>query len=172
MRLTNEMRGNFADKVMKKTPVKSEWTRDKIIDALKQRLISAQPSDVQKFAKKYPNQTNWTSMPVNWLNYRDDENNIRYGRVNCINGSELKQIDTEDLESFYIDMLKEIAERKEMRARIYEQALCANTLEQLKVIFPDLTGLMPKPVVTVKSLPAPAKTLTDDLVKMGLEIPA
>ena len=170
MRLTNEMRNDFTDKVMKKIPMKSDWTRDKIIEALKQRLRLAQPIKVQQFAKEYPEQTNFTSVSVGWLNYRDEEG-WHYGRVHCINGSTLEQIDTGDLETFYQEWRQEQAERTAMRDRIYAQACCANTVEQLKVIFPDLTGLMPKPVVNVKSLPVPAKALTDDLVKIGLEIP-
>jgi len=170
MRLTNEMRGDFADKVMKKIPVKSDWTRGKIIEALKQRLRLAQPITVQQFAKEYPEQTRFASVQVDWLNYRDDEG-WHYGRVHCINGSDLNQINADDLKTFYREWRQEQDGRRRMRDRIYEQACCANTVEQLKVIFPDLTGLMPKPVVTVKSLPVPAKALTDDLVKIGLEIP-
>ena len=170
MRLTNEMRGDFADKVMKKIPVKSDWTRDKIIEALKQRLLLAQPIEVRRFAKEYPEQTNFTSVSVDWLRYKDDAG-WHYGRVDCINGSTLGQINTDDLKNFYQEWRQEQDARKAIRDRIYEQACCANTVEQLKVIFPDLTGLMPKPAKVVKSLPVPAKGLTDDLVKIGLEIP-
>lgn len=43
MRLTNEDRRTFAKRVMKQIPIKSEWTRDKIIEEVKKRLFDALP---------------------------------------------------------------------------------------------------------------------------------
>jgi len=164
------MRKDFADKVIKKIPIKSEWTREKIIDVLRKRLFESQPLEVQKFSKKYPEQTNWTSVIADFLNYRDGDS-YKYGRVNCIYGSSLKNIETEDLKKIYINMIQELRDRKEMRNRIYEQSLSANTLEQLKVIFPGMVGLMPIPSKQIRTLPVAAKGLTQDLIKLGLKVP-
>jgi hypothetical protein len=102
---------------------------------------------------------------------RDDDGHVRYGRVGCVNGSKEDDIESEDLIALFEDYKTEQEERKAMRQRIYEQACGCSTLAQLQIVFPDLHGLMPKPVVNVKSLPIAAKGLTDELVKLGLEIP-
>ena len=171
MKLTKEMRNDFADCVMRKVPARSEWDKEKIIAELKRRLFAAQPKAVQEFSKKYPEQTNWTSVFFDFLTVRDDDGHIRYGRVDCVNGSKVDDIEFGDLIALFNEYKDEQEERKQMRQRIYEQTCCCATLAQLQVVFPNLHGLMPKPVVNVKSLPVPAKTLTDDLVKLGLEIP-
>jgi hypothetical protein len=170
MRLTNEMREDFADRVMKKIPVRSNWTREKIIDEIEKRLLATWPKEVQDFRKKYPGQINNTTMRFNWLDYKDDDT-YRYGRAACIFGTDQTKVNLDDLKEHYRELCNEQQERKEMRARIVDQARACNTLAQLEVVFPDLKGLMPKPVVAVKSLPVAAKGLTDDLVKLGLEIP-
>lgn len=170
MRLTNQDRRDFANRVMKKIPIKSNWTRDKIAEELKSRLFKSMPKEVQDFSRKFPEQTNWTSVSVEWLNWQDD-NGWHYGRVQCINGAELKNIEWKDLRQNLLERQREDKERKEMADRIYEQALNCSTLAALQKVFPDLVGLMPKEEVVVKSLPVPAKGLTDELVKFGLEIP-
>lgn len=170
MRLTNQDRRNFTNRVMNKIPIKSEWTHAKIVAELKRRLFKSMPKAVQDFSMKYPEQTNWTSLSVDWLNWKGD-NGWHYGRVQCINGARLDNVEWEDLHALLKDRQREDDERKEMANRIYEQACCCDTLAALQKVFPDMLGLMPKETVVVKSLPVPATGLTDELVKLGLEIP-
>jgi hypothetical protein len=171
MRLTNEMRGDFANRVVSKIPLRSNWTREKIIAEIEKRLLTTWPKEVIDFRKKYPAQINNTTMIIDWLTYRNPEGRFYYGYVNCLNGSDLRKIDYTDLKQHYDELCAEIVEREQIRCRIYEQACSCNTLAQLRVVFPELLGLMPKEAVTVKSLPVAAKGLTSELVKLGLEIP-
>ena len=171
MRLTNEMRSAFADKVISKIPVRSDWTRDKVIAEFEKRLLRSMPEDVQVFAKKYPQIVVRSSRHIRWLDYKDDRG-YHYGYVQAIHTADLAAIDTSDLQAAWSEHTAEMDERKALRERVYEQACACTTLAALEVAFPDLKGLMPKPVIiTPRSLPVAAKGLTDDLVKLGLEIP-
>lgn len=170
MRLTNEMRKDFADRVVAKIPMKSEWTREKIIAELEKRLLATWPKEVLDFRKKHPHLMNIVSVNVDWLSYRD-EGRFHYEYASAIVGSKLHNIECDDLKNHWQEILDETKKRKETKQRIYDQACGCTTLAQLEVVFPDLKGLMPKPVVNVKHLPVAAKGLTDDLVKLGLEIP-
>jgi hypothetical protein len=170
MRLTNEMREDFADRVMKKIPMRSNWTRDKIIAEIEKRLLATWPKEVLDFRKKYPAQIHNVTEIIRWLDIKTDTG-YHYGRVPCIFGTEISKANLDDLKEHYRELCSEQQERKEMRARIVDQARGCTTVAQLELVFPDLKGLMPKPVINVKSLPVAAKGLTDDLVKLGLEIP-
>jgi len=171
MRLTNEMRKDFAAKVVAKIPVKHTMTRDKIADEISNRLTATWPKDVLNFYKKYPSLINTASYYIEWLSHRDPDGEFRSGLARSIIGSEMDRIEVADLKAHYRNHVAEQSERIKMEKRIYDQACGCTTLAQLEVVFPDLKGLMPKPVVNVKHLPVAAKGLTDDLVKLGLEIP-
>lgn len=172
MRLTNEMRADFADRVMRKIPLRSTTTRDKVLDEIERRIMAQQPADVRKFVKDHPGHVERISQRVDWLDYRDhDAGHFHYGYVRGFWDTVINTIDLSDLKAAWEDHLAEQQERRTMRARILEQAGGCTTTQQLEVVFPDLKGLIPKPDVVVKSLPVAAKGLTDDLVKLGLEIP-
>lgn len=171
MRLTNKMREDFADAVMRKIPIVNKWTREKVLDEIAKRLLQSEPKEVQDFYKKYPSKVAMTSTNFRWLDVIRPDGVYVSGRVSHINDIDIATIDVGDLREFYREYLAEMSTRKEMRDRIIDQAFSCNTLDHLKTKFPDLTGLMPKEPVKVKSLPVPAKGLIDDLVKFGLEIP-
>lgn len=170
MRLTNEMRNKFSDKVMANIPMKSDWTEEKIRAEVEKRLMATWPKDVIEFKKKYPEQMNIVSHCINYmpphLTIKD-----RWIYATKIYGVGDKDIEQGDLIAAFKELVAEREARKEMRSRIYEQTCGCTTTNQLEVVFPDLKGFIPKDVVTVKSLPVAAKGLVNDLVAIGLVVP-
>lgn len=171
MRLTNEMRNDFADDVMESIKVKSKWNKDSITAEVERRLMSWWPKEVHEFDALYPGMIQRTSLYIEFMEQPEAEWGKRHVRVNCYANSELTNIKTDDLQKRWEGYLKEMGEREAMKSRLLEVAYSVNTNTALAEVFPKLVKFIPKDAPKlVKMLPVVQKGLVDDLIKMGLEI--
>lgn len=170
MRLTNDMRKAFADRVMRSVKMKSKWDKDKIVAEIEKRYFASFPKEVQDFSKKFPAQTGRTSLCVDWMRHRDGDIS-HYVRANVICGYDSSKVDVEDLKKHWEEFRNEIGDRVRMRNRILEVANAVTTTEALAAALPKLIKFIPEPEKKpTKMLPTTTNTLFNDLKKMGLEI--
>lgn len=171
MRLTNEMRNDFADDVMESIKVKSKWNKDSITAEVERRLMAWWPKEVHDFEAIYPGMIQRSSLIIEFLTEPDKDWGNRYARANVFVGSKLANIKTDDLQKRWEGYLKEMGEREAMKSRLLEVAYSVNTNTALAEVFPKLVKFIPKDAPKlVKMHPVVQKGLVDDLIKMGLEI--
>lgn len=178
MRLTNQMRQNFADAVLKRVPIKHPASQDALVAKIESRLRALWPADLEKFVVKYPQQVYFRSFEVRWLTYRDDadHNNIR--QWHCARPQvlaeydDISKIEVDDLKELWEKHREELEERKALHAKIMQQAGAVTTTDALAKLFPDLVSLIPKdPPKASRQMPVADKGLIDNLVANGLELP-
>lgn len=177
MRLTNKMREDFAKAVMNRVPWKSVWNQTAVINELERRLKETHPADLKAFVAKYPEQVNFTREYVGWLGYLTlnihGERYHKDARVPCVNGyNSLSAIEIDDLKALWAGWLSERDDRKALRSRVMQQAACANTTEQLRTLFPDMTALIPEdePKKPKTALVA-ATGIVDELKALAMKVP-
>ena len=177
MRLTNEMRDDFTAAVMKHVPLKSKWDQKAVTAEIEKRLRATYPIDLKAFIAKYPQQVNFTSNWLNWLSYSDNtakgERVSREARIQIVEGyGDLSTIETTDLKELWKDWLRERNDRAVLAQRIRSQTCAAATTQQLAVLFPDMTTLIPEEEAKKPKTALVAATgIVDDLKKLGMEIP-
>jgi hypothetical protein len=165
------MRVQFADDVMKSIKIKSKWDKDKIKAEVEKRINASWSDEVHEFDRLYPNMISRTSLTIDFMTRPEADWNTRYVRAHVYVNSEMKGIKVDDLKTRWADYLKEIEDRKIMRARILEIAHSVTTDTALAAVFPELVKFIPKPEVKpVKMLPISQKSIVADLMKMGLEV--
>lgn len=177
MRLTNEMRDDFTAAVMKRVPKKCQWDQKAIIAEIEKRLKATHPIDLKAFIAKYPKQVNFTSIWLNWLCYTDKKANgervHHEARVPVVDGyHDTSTIKIADLKGHWQEWLRERDERLVMANRIRAQTACATTTQQLAVLFPDMTALIPEDEVKKPKTALVAATgIVDELKALGMKVP-
>ena len=171
MKLTKQMRIDFADDVMKSIKVKSKWNKAVILAEVEKRVSAWWPKEVHEFEAIYPGMIQRTSLCIDFLTEPEKEWNDRYARANAFAGAKLSNIKTDDLEKRWEGYRKEMEERGVMRARLLEVAHSVSTNTALAEIFPQLVKFIPKDAPKpVKMLPVVQKGIYEELLKMGMEV--
>lgn len=177
MRLTNEMRDDFTAAVMKRVPLKSKWDQKAVIGEIEKRLRATHPIDLKAFIAKYPKQVSFTSNWLGWLSYSEGpaggERIHHEGRIQIVDGyGDLSTIETADLKEAWKDWLRERDERSVMSSRVRAQTSAATTTQQLAVLFPDMTALIPEDEVKKPKTALVAATgIVDELKALGMKVP-
>ena len=177
MRLTNKMRDDFVHDVMEHVPLKSTWEQKNIIAEIEKRLRATHPADLKAFIAKYPKQVNFTRVWVGWLSYSEmDERGQRFchdARVGVVDGyDDLAAIETSDLKKLWQDWLDQRKDRLTMAKRVRAQTSAATTTQQLAMLFPDMTTLIPEDEVKKPKTALVAATgIVDELKALGMKVP-
>lgn len=171
MRLTNAVRDEFLDAVMKATPWKNPMTDELAVAEFEKRAFEALPSDVKAVCKKYPGciATKDVRVPGMPDKYADASRhrNPHTGRLRS-RGWNATIPNIIDQETIKIDDLiaavekrdEEEAKRVVLRQQLRGVAYHATTVEELAAVLPELKAWLPKP--------APKQTKTTALVPVGL----
>ena len=172
MRLTNEHRENFVNKVMASIPFKSKWNKDAVIAEIEARFSAVAPQDVKDFSKKYPDLLGKTSTCVGWLRYCKGSDTYRhYAYAYAFCNQKLEDIKTDDLKKHWEKYGDEVSERNVMRSRLLDIARSVTTLAALAATLPELVQFMPaEQAVPKKQLPVAASGIVAELKGMGLKV--
>ena len=179
MRLTNEMRAKFAADVLKAVPMKHDMSNAKASETITARLYEFLPKEVKAFDKKYPGLVNRTHMSVN-CTYTDGTSVLeregtytvrRYIRYEFVPAEGSKDTSIQDILEENSKYWDEIRERKELKERIYEQALSCANLKKLQEFFPELVQFMPKQATKTGALVlVGTSNLIAELMQRGIVI--
>jgi hypothetical protein len=171
MRLTNQMREDFVNAVMKKVRRRQKWSREAVVEEINKRLRDVLPIEVADFRKKYPNLVATQTLCIDWLGYRDSDNYFRWVYAGAVVDQKLSDIIIEDLKKNYELWQKEEERRKEMAGRLRQVAFSVTTNTDLAIALPDLIKFVPKDEPKVKKqLPVANSQLFKDLKSLGLEV--
>lgn len=171
MRLTNQMREDFVNAVMRKVRRRQKWDRVACAEEINKRLESVLADDIKVFAADHPNLLVRSSLCLAFLTYRDTNNCRRYYYAQCVAGQELRDIDIEDLKKNHERWVKEEERRKEMAIRLRQVADSVTTNTALAEALPDLVRFVPVDEPQIKKmLPVARRGLFDDLKALGLEV--
>lgn len=172
MRLTNEHRENFVNKVMESIPFKSKWNKEAVIAEIDARLSAVAPQEVKDFSKKYPDLLARETKCIDWLHYtRPDDKYRRYGYAAAFRNQKLGDIKTDDLKNHWEKYENEVSERNQMKNRLLDIARSVTTLAALAATLPELVQFMPaEQAVPKKQLPVAASGIVTELKGMGLKV--
>lgn len=172
MRLTNEHRENFVNKVMASIPFKSKWNKDAVIAEIEARFSAIAPQEVKDFAKKYPDLLARETKCIDWLRYtRSDDKYRRYGYAAAFRNQKLGDIKTDDLKKHWEKHEEEVSGREDMKNRLLDIAKSVTTLAALAATLPELVQFMPaEQAVPKKQLPVAASGIVTELKGMGLKV--
>ena len=172
MRLTNEHRENFVNKVMASIPFKSKWNREAVIAEIEKRFSEVAPQEVKDFSKEYPDLLSEVSKCVDWIRYYTPHNSYRhYGYAHAFQNQNLDDIKTDDLKKHWEKHEEEVSEREAMKSRLLDIARSVTTLAALAATLPELVQFMPtEQAVPKKQLPVAASGIVTELKGMGLKV--
>lgn len=171
MRLTNQMREDFVNAVMRKVRRRQKWDQAACAEEINKRLGSVLADDIKVFAANHPNLLVRSSLCLDFLTYRDATNYRRYSYAKGVAGQELSDIDIEDLKKNHELWVKEAERRKELAIRLRQVADSVTTNTALAEALPDLVAFVPKDEPKVKKLlPVANSQLFRDLKALGLEV--
>ncbi|MEY8688391.1 MAG: hypothetical protein AB9M53_00745 [Leptothrix sp. (in: b-proteobacteria)] len=172
MKLTKEMRTDFAEAVIEKIPMKNKMNKPKLRAAIEARAYAALPDDLKAMQKRHPLAFNENLSPG--INTRRSmlEKDSGWVYPKYIITDEVKALTFKDLVAEHHAHLDELKEREDLRDNIIDRASACSTLKQLQAMFPDLTACMPRE--RERLLPAvigPDTGTMAELKKAGLSIP-
>ena len=171
MRLTNQMREDFVNAVMRKVRRRQKWNQAACVEEINKRLESVLADDIKVFAANHPNLLARQSLCLDFLTYRDITNYRRYSYAQCVVDQKLSDINIEDLKKNHELWVKEEERRKEMAKRLREVAYSVTTNTALAAALPDLVAFVPEDEPKVKKLlPVANSQLFMDLKALGLEV--
>ena len=172
MRLTNEHRENFVNKVMESVPFKSKWNKEAVIAEIEARFSAIAPQDVKDFSKKYPDLLAMGTKCIDWLRYtKGRDGYCHYGYAYAFSNQDIKSIKTDDLEENWGKYQDEVSDRNAMRNRLLDIAKSVTTLAALAATLPELVQFMPaEQAVPKKQLPVAASGIVTELKGMGLKV--
>jgi hypothetical protein len=169
MRLTNQMREDFVNSVMRKVRRRQKWSREACAEEINKRLAAALPADIKQFVSKHPDLVCRETKTVDL--WRTSEGHRQWTYVSMVLNQKLSDVDVEDLKKHYALWVKEDDRRKEMAVRLREVAYSVTTNTDLATALPDLVKFIPKDEPKVKKLlPVANSQLFRDLKTLGLEV--
>lgn len=173
MKLTNEMRNEFAEKVKKAIPRKCLMTKAKAIAAIEVRIGEVLPAEVKKLQKAYPGLLATQSQKVtlvpngHGLGYLDWNDQHAYMAVPRI--VDISSVKVDDIVGEYVEHVKEEAACEGLRQRTQSLAYSCTTLARLQELLPELVEHMP--VESTKAFPiATTDNIISDLMKVGVKM--
>lgn len=173
MRLTNQMREDFVNSVMRKVRRRQKWSREACTEEINKRFAAVLPEDVKSFMRVHPNLVGRESKCLpQWLCWKEEgEHFRRYSFGSVVLGQSIEDIDTEDLKKNHELWVKEEERRREMTKRLREVAFSVTTNTALAAALPDLVAFVPEDEPKVKKLlPVANSQLFMDLKALGLEV--
>ena len=171
MRLTNQMREDFVNAVMRKVRRRQKWDRVACAEEINKRLESVLADDIKVFAANHANLLARQSLCLDFLTYRDIAGYRMYSYAQCVVDQKLSDIDIEDLKKNHELWVKEEERRREMTKRLREVAFSVTTNTALAAALPDLVAFVPEDEPKVKKLlPVANSQLFMDLKALGLEV--
>lgn len=172
MRLTNQMREDFVNAVMKKVRRRQKWSREAVVDEINKRLAAVLDDDIKEFMKKRPNLVCRESKCLGqWLCFTNGNGHRSYSYASAVLGQSLSDINMEDLKKHHELWQKEEERRKEMASRLRQVAYSVTTNTDLAAALPDLIKFVPKDESKPKKqLPVANSQLFKDLKSLGIEV--
>ena len=172
MRLTNQMREDFVNAVMKKVRRRQKWGREAVVEEINKRLADVLDDDIKEFVKKHHNLVRRESKCLEqWMCFTNGNGYLRYSYASAVLGQSLSDINMEDLKKHHELWQKEEERRKEMASRLRQVAYSVTTNTDLAAALPDLIKFVPKDESKPKKqLPVANSQLFKDLKSLGLEV--
>lgn len=176
MNLTNKLRAEFVNDVMKSIPLVNYYNTADAMQEIRIETESRLPAEILTFSKNYPNLLE-RSLQITVVELRYEQTDYR-GIVN----TRRPYFNTVDhpVNLLPIDYTKWIDKKKRyddeqhsrllLSDRLNQIASSCSTLAKLKVAFPELESYMPLEVVK-KNLPTASGSIVTDLLNVGLKIP-
>lgn len=172
MRLTNQMREDFVNAVMKKVRRRQKWGREAVVEEINKRLAAVLDDDIKEFMQKHPNLVCRESKCLDsWLCWTKENGYRNYSYASAVVGQKLTDINMEDLKKHHELWQKEEERRNEMASRLRQVAYSVTTNTDLAAALPDLIKFVPKDEPKPKKqLPVASSQLFKDLKSLGLEV--
>lgn len=164
MRLTNVMRKQFVDAVMKKVRVRHKFSEEQYQEAVKSISLNALPKEVAVAYKKYPE---FIIMGKKWMTY--DRGCINH-YLHFFAGQDFNSLDISVPAAKYAKSWEEEeAKHSKMRERLESIAAAMTTTDKLKEALPELAKFVPFQETAKMYLPVSAAGIVKDLKELGLE---
>lgn len=176
MNLTNKLRSEFVNDVMKSIPLIHYYNMADAMQEIRIETENRLPSDILTFSKNHPNllernlQITVRELSYEFVNHRgnSDTRNPYFKTVDHpVNKLPIDYSKWVDKKKRYDD---EQNSRLVLADRLNQIASSCSTLAKLKAAFPELESYMPVEVVK-KNLPVASGSIVTDLLNVGLKIP-
>ena len=176
MKLTNDMKAAFIRSVMEALPVKTTFDLTKLTEAIEARAMDLLPKEVLKLHRKHPEMLLMThkSRQIFARNASDNPfpSQSHYLSFNYPAMVPVESIKYDDLLALYVEHLKELNDRDELRCRL-QQVLKSpkiTSTNRLLEALPELAEFVPKDPGKVNYPVVAVADVVKDLLSAGLVV--